>query len=486
MSSLPQLNRTLVSKPALPVKILQFGEGNFLRAFVDWIIQQMNVQLDFQAGVAVIQPIPQGTVPLLKEQGGLYTLFLKGISEGKAHSQHEVIHCIQESINPFEEKEAFLAQARNPDLVFVVSNTTEAGIAYKESDSYQNFLGGSFPAKLTRFLFERYQYFERAEGAGLIFLPCELINYNGDKLKECLLKYATVWKLEPGFLDWLEEANTFCNTLVDRIVPGYPKDRIGEIQQELGYEDQLVSEGELFHLWVIEGSAKVQKAFPADSIGLNVLFTEDMQPYRTRKVRILNGAHTSTVPVGYLYGLESVRESVEHEVMGKFIHNTLFQEIIPTLDLPKEELETFADDVLDRFRNPFIHHRLISISLNSISKYKTRCLPSLLTYVERKGELPKNLCFSLASLLYFYKGKREEEAIPLKDTPEVLDFFEKEWTTVDKGEQSLSNFVEKVLGNEAFWGQSLLSIPHLAHTVEEHLHQLQAKGMKPYLSEILS
>ncbi|MEM9717688.1 MAG: tagaturonate reductase [Bacteroidota bacterium] len=485
MSSLTRLNRTLVSRPKLPIKILQFGEGNFLRAFANWIIQQMNMQLDYQAGVAVVQPIPQGTVSLLKEQEGLYTLYLRGYEQGEAKSQYEVIDCIQESINPYQEKEAFLAQAQNPDLTLILSNTTEAGITYDTADTFQHFLEGSFPAKLTRFLFERYQYFERAEGAGCIFLPCELINFNGDKLKECLVKYAALWNLEPGFLDWLEGANTFCNTLVDRIVPGYPKDRMKEVREELGYEDQLVSEGEWFHLWVIEGPPIVREVFPADKIGLNVLFTDDMQPYRTRKVRILNGAHTSTVPVGYLYGLESVRESVEHDVVGSFIQQTLFSEIIPTLDLPSEELKAFAQDVLDRFRNPFVHHRLISISLNSISKFKTRCLPSLLTYVEQEGQLPKNLSFSLASLLYFYRGEKEGQPIPLKDTPAVLEYFTQEWTAVENGNQDLETFVEKVLSQEAFWGQSLSSIPELAATIKDHLIQLQAKGMKNYLPEIL-
>ena len=485
-SSLPVLNTTLVPKPSLPVKFLQFGEGNFLRAFVDWIIHQMNQKLAFEAGVSVIQPIPQGMVKTLNAQDGLYTLFLNGIENNSAKSTYEVITCIQQSINPFENAELFLQEAKNPNLQFILSNTTEAGIIFDEKDTLPSYLQGTFPAKLTRFMFERYTYFNREESAGCIFLPCELINYNGDTLKSAIQQYASLWNLEPGFLDWIEYANTFCNTLVDRIVPGYPRDKAEELQHQLGYRDQLISEGERFHLWVIEGPKSVQAAFPADKAGLNVVFTQDMQPYRTRKVRILNGAHTSMVPVGYLYGLESVRESVEHEIMGKFIRQTIFEEIIPTLDMPQEELTSFAEDVLDRFRNPFIHHLLISISLNSVSKYKTRCLPSLLTFQEERQQLPRNLVFSLASLLYFYQGNRGEASIPLKDDAEVLQFFRDAWNDVNSGKQTLASLVESTLSKDSFWGQDLTQIAGLSSALMGHLEALQVRGMKACLEELLA
>ena len=481
---LPQLNRSINDFPSYPIKVLQIGEGNFLRAFVDWIIQQMNKQLGFEAGVAVVQPLPQGMIEKLQEQEGLYTLILKGFQDGNAQKYNEIITCIEACINPFTHPQDFLGQAHNPELRFIVSNTTEAGIDFQESDSYEAYLSGTFPAKMTRFMHERFLHFGGAESAGCIFLPCELINYNGDKLKEALIAYAKLWKLEAAFISWLEADNIFCNTLVDRIVPGYPGDRITEIQEELGFEDQLVSEGELFHLWVIEGPAQVQEAFPADKAGLNVLFTDDMQPYRTRKVRILNGAHTSNVPVGYLSGLESVRESVEHPLVGSFIHEVIFKEIIPTLDLPKSELESFAHDVLDRFRNPFIHHRLISISLNSISKYKTRCLPSLLTYFERTGSLPKYLCFSLASLILFYRGKREEEDIVLRDSPEVLDFFQKLWSSWESEEMSLKELVNSTLTKEDFWGRDLSKIPGMTERIHLFLQSILEKGVKESLKKL--
>ena len=484
-SPLPRLNRTLNTFPSYPIKVLQIGEGNFLRAFVDWIIQQMNKQLSFQAGVAVVQPLPQGMVETLSEQEGLYTLILKGLQEGNELTYSEIITCIEACINPFTHPEAFLAQAHNPDLEFIVSNTTEAGITYQQSDTYADYLSGTFPAKMTRFLHERFQHFGGSENSGCIFLPCELINYNGDKLKECLLQYAQIWNLEPTFTTWIDQANIFCNTLVDRIVPGYPGNRIGEIQADLGFEDKLVSEGELFHLWVIEGTEEVQNRFPADKAGLNVLFTKDMQPYRTRKVRILNGAHTSMVPVAYLSGLESVRESVEHPLIGSFLQKVLFEEIIPTLDLPSSELESFAKDVLDRFRNPFIHHRLISISLNSVSKFKTRCLPSLLTYVDRKNELPAYLCYSLACLMKFYKGKRGEEVIELRDSPEVIEFFKKHWALVESGEISLDEWVHQCLSHTAFWGTDLSSISGLSSQILEYIELIQQKGVLGGVQELV-
>ncbi len=485
MPSLPQLNRSINDFPSYPIKVLQIGEGNFLRAFVDWIIQQMNKQLGFEAGVAVVQPLPQGMIEKLQEQQGLYTLILKGFQDGNAQKYNEIITCIEACINPFTHPQDFLIQAHNPDLQFIVSNTTEAGIDFQESDTYEAYLSGTFPAKMTRFMHERFLHFGGSASAGCIFLPCELINYNGDKLKEAIIDYAKLWNLESSFIPWLEEDNIFCNTLVDRIVPGFPRDRIQEIQEELGFEDQLVSEGELFHLWVIEGPAKVQEAFPADKAGLNVLFTDDMQPYRTRKVRILNGAHTSTVPVAYLSKLESVRESVEHPLIGSFIQKVLFDEIIPTLDLPQSELESFANDILDRFRNPFIHHRLISISLNSISKYKTRCLPSLLAYFDRTGELPKYLCFSLACLILFYRGKRGEEAIELRDSLEVLEFFQKLWGSWESKDLSLAELVKSTLAKENFWGRDLTQIEGLNEKIHSFIQSILEEGVKESLEKSL-
>ncbi|MEZ4824978.1 MAG: tagaturonate reductase [Bacteroidia bacterium] len=465
------------ARPSLPVRVLQFGEGNFLRAFIDWIIHRMNQQLGFNSGISVVQPIAQGMTDMLSAQDGLYTLYLNGIKNGTAVSEHEVIDCIQRAVNPYADYAAYLAEAENADLRFIFSNTTEAGIAFNAEDQLTDAPQASFPGKLAALLYRRYLHFSGAADKGCIIIPCELIEKNGDNLRDILLKIAAHWNLEPGFAQWLKESNYFCNTLVDRIVPGYPRNRIAEIQAELGYEDNLVVEGEQFHLWVIEGPAQAHVEFPADQAGLNVLFTDDLTPYRTRKVRILNGAHTVMVPVAYLYGEEAVRQTVEHPVLGKYVREVLFEEIIPTLDLPKEELAQFAEDVIDRFRNPFIHHLLLSISLNSVSKFKTRVLPSLLTYAERKGSLPKGLVFSLAALVVFYRGKRGETVIPLSDNKEYLDFFASvwgEWETT--GDTKV--LADKVLKLTEAWGDDLSKISGLTDLLSEFVSAIVTKGIE--------
>ncbi|MCB0587775.1 MAG: tagaturonate reductase, partial [Phaeodactylibacter sp.] len=375
-------------------------------------------------------------------------------------------------------------EAQNPELRFIISNTTEAGIAFDNTDKLESHPPDSFPGKLAAFLYHRYRHFDGATDKGCIIIPCELIDRNGDKLKEILFQYASLWGIEEGFEKWLEDSCTFCNTLVDRIVPGYPKDRIGEIWRELGYKDQLVCEGEQFHLWVIEAPESVHREFPAEKAGLNVLFTDNMEPYRTRKVRILNGAHTSMVPVSYLYGIETVRETVEHPVLGPFVREIVSEEIIPTLDLPLAELEQFANDVLDRFRNPFVRHYLISIALNSVSKFKTRVLPSLLEYVNRKGALPKRIVFSLAALIRFYKGEANGKAIPLQDDDWVIDFLNSHWQQCDGSEDSLEKLVEAVLGWERVWKTNLLEVPGLKALTLRYLYSIEQNGMEKALHNI--
>ncbi|MDV7185968.1 tagaturonate reductase [Lutibacter sp. TH_r2] len=470
------LNRTTVESNSYTERVLQFGEGNFLRAFANWMIHEMNKKADFDAGVVVVQPIDQGLVKMLNDQDGLYTLYLNGIKNGEVLSEKEVIDCITRGINPYENYADYLANAENPDLRFVISNTTEAGISYNANDKLDDAPQSSFPGKLTALMYKRFQIFNGASDKGLIVIPCELIDRNGDNLKKIILQYATDWNLGDEFVEWINEDNIFCNTLVDRIVPGYPRDKMDAITKELGYKDNLVVEGEQFHLWVIEGPESVKDEFPSEACGLNVVFTDNMEPYRTRKVRILNGAHTTLVPVGYLYGIDRVRESLEDEVVGKFLKNALFNDISPTLDLPAEELSQFSADVLDRFRNPYLAHELMSISLNSISKYKTRVLPSVLEYVKRKNELPKNLLFSLAALITFYKGDRNGTEIALKDDAAVLDFFKEAWAN--------NNFVEvaeKTLSNKDFWGTDLTEIDGLQEEVTTHLEAILNNGMKATL-----
>ncbi len=465
---LRQLNRKNISTTeSRPVKVIQFGEGNFLRAFVDWIIDILNEKTDFDGAVTIVQPLPNGMGTALNEQDGLYHVVLNGIRNGALVRETRLIQCVKEVINPFTDTAAFLSEAENEHLRFVISNTTEAGIAFSEQDADPGALASTFPGKLTTFLYRRFRFFNGSPESGLIFLPCELIDKNGHNLKNTILQYIQHWQLPDAFRLWIENHNTFCNTLVDRIVPGFPADNINEIREEIGFEDKLVVKAEPFHLWVIEAPESVSEKFPVKKTPLDVQFVSDLTPYRTRKVRILNGAHTAMVPIAYLKGLKTVQEMVEDSYTGELIRKLVFDEIIPTLDLPPQELKTFADDVLERFRNPFIRHELISIALNSVSKFKVRVLPSLLTYVERKGELPSLLVTSLASLIVFYRGEYNGMTIPLNDSPEVLAFFTGVWAKVDPVAT-----VHDILANIAFWDQDLTLVDGLEKAVANEVKRL--------------
>jgi tagaturonate reductase len=468
-----------------PERIIQFGEGNFLRAFTDWIIDKMNKELNFNSGVLVVQPLDGNLGEKLNEQDGLYTLYMNGIKNGQAVSEKEVINSVTRVLNTYNQYDEYLNSAENPELRFLISNTTEAGIALNENDKLEDRPQISYPGKLTSFLYHRYKAFNGDLNKGLILLPCELIDKNGDKLKEIILKLSSIWNLEEGFTKWINEGNVFCNTLVDRIVPGYPRDKIEELTKELGYEDNFIVEGEQFHLWVIEGPQWIKEEFPAHKLGLNVLVVDDMTPYRTRKVRILNGAHTTMTPVSYLYGLDTVKEAVEDEVIGKYVKDVIFEEIIPTLDLSKEELEDFANAVIDRFRNPFIKHYLMSISLNSMSKFETRVLPSLLEYKNRKGQLPSRLVFSLAALISFYKGERNGEKIAVSDDKEIMEIYCGLWGAYDGSEENLVKIVKEILALEKVWKMDLNKVEGLAEKVSDYLIKIEKLGMKEAFNEVM-
>ena len=461
-----------------PEKVLQFGEGNFLRCFVDWMLHELNKSGKFNGSVVAVQPIDKGMVNMLNEQDGLYTLYLRGLKNGKPESNHETIDVISRGINPYEDFAAYLQTAENPEMRFIISNTTEAGIAFDENDLPTQTPPNSYPGKLTVWLHHRCKAFNGDTAKGVHIIPCELIEKNADNLKRIVLQLAEKWNLGEGFINWINTACTFSNTLVDRIVPGYPRERVAEITEELGYEDKQVVEGEHFHLWVIEAPESLQKELPLPSIGLNVLFVKDLTPYRTRKVRILNGAHTALVPVAYLYGIDTVREAVEHPVVGKFLKEEISEEIIPTLDLPKEELEQFANEVIDRFRNPYIKHLLMSISLNSWSKFETRVLPSLLEYKKRKGLIPQKLAFSLAATIAFYKGKRGEETIALNDDAPLLELLKNAWSKYDGSDSSVSAVVAEVLGYQKNWKMDLNEVEGLSELVTGHLINILNNGMQ--------
>lgn len=455
-----------------PIKVLQFGEGNFLRAFVDYAFQKLNHEVDFNAGIAVVQPLDNGMVHLLNDQDGLYTLFLNGVKKGEKIQEIELITNVVKGINTYTHFQDYLDLAKVESLEFIISNTTEAGIEFVESDTQEMQPPVSFPGKLSVFLFERFQFFHGDASKGLTIIPCELINYNADTLQDILLQYADLWQLGESYKNWLTQHCSFHNTLVDRIVPGYPRNEIEEYNSKLDYQDNLLVTAEPFFLWVIEGDEKLKQKLPFHKTDLNVKIVEDMQPFRTLKVRILNGVHTSMVPFSILYGNETVRETLDDAFTGAFVHQILFEEINGTLDMDASEIQSYAEEVLDRFRNPFIKHQLSDIALNSVSKFKVRVLPSLLEYVKSNQKLPIHLTFSLACLIRFYKKEWQDRILPIHDAQDVVAFFEHVWSSND-----ISNVVKQTLAHVDFWGQDLNEVQGLSEAVVLALHEIENNGI---------
>lgn len=449
-------------------KIIQFGEGNFLRGFVDHFIDIINEKEGFAGKVAVVQPIERGRVEELNRQQGLYTLHLRGLEDGQVKTEKRIISCISRGIDPYQDYEEFLALARQDSFEYIISNTTEAGIVYDETCRFEDQPPSSFPAKLTRLLFERFSH--GAERRGFIILSCELIDDNGNKLKECVLKHSQAWDLGNAFMDWIKEENLFCSTLVDRIVTGTPAD-LEEEANKNGYDDRLFDTAETFGLWVIEGPASLVKKLPFAKVGLPVIVTEDHEPYKKRKVRILNGAHTCMVPVASLAGQKIVRESMEDEAISCFIKGLLYEEVIPTIDLPRAELIRFTADVLDRFSNPFIDHKLEDIALNSVSKWTARVKPAMKDYFHQKGTLPKRMVFALAALIVLYQTGN------IRDDKAVVDFFQ--------SKENQKDFVAEFLGQEHFFQEDLSRIEGLVPQVFQYIETIKKIGMKKALEDFL-
>lgn len=476
-----KLDRKTAHAGKYPDKVIQFGEGNFLRAFVDWIIWNMDKKTDFNGGVVVVQPIEKGMVDMLNAQDGLYHLNLQGIDKGRSVDSIDLIDVINRGINPYREFDEYMKLAENPDIRFVISNTTEAGIAFDPSCRLEDRPASSYPGKLTQLLYHRYVYFNGDLSKGLVIFPCELIFLNGKELKKCISSYMDLWNLGDGFREWFEKACGVYCTLVDRIVPGYPKDSIDEIHARIGYDDKLVVKAEIFHLWVIEAPKEIAGEFPADKAGLNVLFVPSEAPYHARKVTLLNGPHTVLSPVGYLSGLDTVKECVEDPLIGKFVHKVMFDELIETLDLPKPELEQFAHDVLERFVNPYVKHFVTSIMLNSFPKYKTRDLPGLKTYLERKGTLPEGLVLGLAGIITYYKGgKRGDVEIVPADDASTVALLKGLWASGD-----VHKVASGVLGAVDIWGEDLNEVPGLTAMLSGMLALIQEKGMRAAVESVV-
>ncbi|WP_174635020.1 tagaturonate reductase [Yersinia thracica] len=473
------LNRRDFPGRSHPDKIIQFGEGNFLRAFVDWQIDLLNEHTDLNAGIVVIRPIDTDFPPSLSTQDGLYTAVIRGLNEqGETVRESRLIRSVNREINIYRQFDEYLALARDPNIRFMFSNTTEAGIAWNEADQFSDAPPSSFPAKLTRLLFERFEHFAGAADKGWVLLPCELIDYNGEALRELVLRYASHWQLPAAFTQWLTENNTFCSTLVDRIVTGYPRDEVAALQAELSYQDSFLDTAEYFYLFVIQGPKELAQELRLDKLDLNVLIVDDIKPYKERKVAILNGAHTALVPVAYLSGLDTVGQTMDDAQISRFVEKTMTEEIVPVLDLPKDELLSFSQAVLSRFRNPFIQHQLLSIALNGMTKFRTRILPQLLTYQQQQGKLPPRLTFALAALIAFYRGERDGQTYPLQDDAHWLERYSTLWNGVKNGDIALAELVNGVLSDATHWGQDLTAVPQLAKQVTEQLQTIIDSGMR--------
>ena len=487
------LNKEMTGKKERPIKVVQFGEGNFLRAFVDYMIDIANEKTDFNGDIVLIKPIEFGNLKMFHDQECQYTVSLRGNVNGEATVLNRQITSVADAVDAGNEYEKYMGLAEIDTLRFVVSNTTEAGIVFDATDKFELNPPKTFPGKLTKFLYHRFEAFNGDMSKGLVMLPVELIDDNGIMLKKCVMQLIELWGLSAEFKAWVEEACIFTSTLVDRIVTGYPKATEQEEWEKFGYIDNIMVTGEPFALWVIESDKDISEEFPldkamADMTGMDVIFTDNQKPYKQRKVRILNGAHTSFVLAAYMAGMDIVRDSMIDDDIRNFMLKTIYDEVIPTLSLPEDELKTFAGEVVNRFNNPYVDHALLAISLNSVSKWRARCMPSFLGYVEKMGKLPARLTFSLAALMNFYTGteirgkaligNRAGQEYNIMDDMPVLEFFR------DNCQKETKEFVSAFLGNVDFFGQDLNEVAGLTDAVAAYLDDIKANGMRAALCKI--
>ena len=464
-----------------PEKVMQFGEGNFLRAFVDDFFDITNEKAGFNGKVVLVQPIAQGLTDLINKQEGLYTLYLRGSEKGIKVDDKRVISAVSRCINPYGEWDKVLELARSADLEIIVSNTTEAGIVHDSESTFDQMPPTSFPAKLTRVLYERFA----AGQKGIVMLSCELIDNNGRELLKCVNQYIDDWKLSDDFRKWVNTENIFCSTLVDRIVPGRIRDQkeVEALAAANGYEDPLMDVGEVFGTWVIEGPNGLEDRLPFKKAGVPVIVVPDVTPYKKRKVRILNGAHTGFVLGAYLAGYDIVRDCMHDDTILGYMNKMLYDEVIPTLPLDKKDLEEFAMAVQDRFNNPFVNHELMSISLNSTSKWRARNMPTFLDYVKEKKELPVCLTTSFAAYVAFYSNDIQEltdkglvcrrpkgNEYTVSDDRWVLEFYS------DHRNDSPEDLIHAVMTNQDMWGQDLTEVPGFETEVIRILKQIRAEG----------
>ena len=476
----------LVERGEVKETILQFGEGNFLRAFVDWMIDLSNEKDNKPGNVVIVQPIDVGLVDLINEQKGIYTLSMRGNTENGKKIENRVIKSVSRGINPYVDFKAYIDFVESEDLKYVVSNTTEAGISYHEEDFGEDRVQDSFPAKVAQLLYFRYKKYAGAEDKGLVFLPVELIDDNGYYLKKYVGQHIEDWGLEEDFKTWVDEANHFTSTLVDRIVTGRPSpEEAEEFAKENGYEDKLLVFSELFNLWVIEGDKNKAKDLAFEGLPCNVIWTDNVDPYKKRKVRILNGGHTSTVPAAVIHGFDIVRDFMEDEVFITYLNDLIDIEVIPNIDLAKEDLVKFKNEVFLRFNNPYVDHKLLSITLNSISKFNARCLPSIVDYYNESGQAPKHFAFSLAALIRFYEiekngegyfGKDENgKEYPVNDDKELLELF------ASKAKDD--NYIDEILASD-IWEYDIEKLGDFKELVKKYYKDIKKKSIKEVMEAI--
>ncbi len=481
MNDLPRLNRVKhPSQTSYPERIVQFGGGNFLRAFLDWIVDILNEQAEFASSVVIVKVTPHETYKELDEQDGLFHVVTQGIQNSQYITETRLVTCVKRTVYPYLEYQAYIALAQQPEIRFLFSNTTESGIHYEPNDQADDQPPDSFPAKLTQFLYARYQHFDGATDKGCFIIPTELIEDNGTQLREIILSYAKAWQLPAEFAHWVSEHNIFCNTLVDRIVTGFPGEQADALQQQIGYEDRLLVVGEPYLSWVIEAPESLRHEFPIDRTNLNIKIVADVNPYRATKVRILNGLHTAMVMLGYLMGLRSVRECIEHPDLAQFLQDTVHEEIIPSLDLPESELKEFTATVFDRFRNPSIHHRLLAIAVNSSAKIRTRIMPSLHEFQQKQHRLPNHLVLVIAAFIRFYKGEWQGDSIPLQDDVRIIEDFKTVW----QNEQLSEEQVTAILSNSTLWGENLNQMPDLSSQIYAYLNRINTDGILLLIRQI--
>lgn len=471
---LKKLNATTFREPfQAPLKVVQFGEGNFLRAFATWIIDVMNEKKVFNGKTVIVQPLEKGMSELINSQDGLYHVFCRGYRQGKYVEDVRLIKSVEKCVNPYANFQEYLELASIESLDIVVSDTTEAGIQTNEFDNLEDAPASTFPGKLTQLMYARYRHFNGAIDKGYTILPCESIDKNADRLKTAVIKYAELWDLGADFIYWINAANSFHNTLADRIAPGFPHEDAETCKRMTGYDDQLMVVAEHFHRWVIEGGDKLEEKLPLGKSGLNVTLVDDLTPYRERKVKVLDATHTAMCPVSALYGNSAVRDAMEDSFTNMFIEDLLYGEILPTLDIDDSEKRRCAAETLERLKNPGVDHLLSGIAMNSISRFKVRNLPTLVDYVEMYHALPQNLVFALSAMIVFYKGEFNRKPTPVNDDPAIVSFFKGAWKN-----RSYLDVARAVLANDELWDMDLTRIEGLTDAVARYIEAIDKYGIE--------